>query len=87
MAPGAPIPDDHMKEGVGLPDHPSTTVMTFPSFTLDNGQTLRDVVVGYSTYGTLNAVRGPGPCPSERRAERTKPSSSAVPAVDVVCDD
>lgn len=58
MAPrGAPIPDDHMKEAVGLPQHPSTTVATFPSFTLANGHVLTDVVVAYSTYGTLNAVR------------------------------
>lgn len=58
MAPrGAPIPDDHMKEAVGLPQHPSTTVATFPSFTLANGHILTDVVVAYSTYGTLNPVR------------------------------
>ena len=57
MAPAAPIPDDHMKEATGLPQHPSTTTVTFPSFTLANGQTLKEVVVAYSTYGTLDAVR------------------------------
>ena len=69
MGGAAPIPDDHMKEAVGLPQHPSTSTVTFPSFKLANGQTLTDVVVAYSTYGTLNAVRET-PRERERKRER-----------------
>lgn len=44
---------DHMKDaGLGLPT--GAKLMTLPHFTLESGITLKDVPVGYSTYGTLN---------------------------------
>ena len=44
---------DHMKDaGIGLPAT-GAHVVTFPSFTLENGETLRDVRVAYSSYGRL----------------------------------
>jgi|AntAceMinimDraft_11_1070367.scaffolds.fasta_scaffold103991_1 homoserine acetyltransferase len=62
MAPGATTTaaaaagGDHMKEAVGLPVHPSTRIVTFPSFRLGNGATLVSVELAFSTYGTLNEV-------------------------------
>jgi len=32
-------------------------VFALPSFTTSSGRTLKDVRVGYETYGTLNAAR------------------------------
>ena len=51
---------DHMKDaGIGLPAT-GVSVVTFPSFTLECGETLRDVQVAYSTYGALCASRDNG---------------------------
>ena len=49
---------------VGLP--PSATSMSFGRFELENGQYIDDVVLGYTTYGELNAVR-PSPPPALAR--------------------
>ena len=57
--------DDHMAvTAVGLP--PSATSMSFGRFELENGQYIDDVVLGYTTYGELNAVR-PSPPPALAR--------------------
>lgn len=48
--------DDHMLvTAVGLPD--GATSVSFGSFELESGQTIKDVVIGYTAYGTLNEVR------------------------------
>ena len=48
--------DDHMKiEALGLP--PGGEIMNFGKFNLENGFSIDEVVVGYTTYGTLNEVR------------------------------
>ena len=48
--------DDHMKiEALGLP--PGGEIMNFGRFDLENGFSIDEVVVGYTTYGTLNEVR------------------------------
>ena len=50
--------DDHMKvTAVGLPS--GALSATFGRYELENGQHIEDVVLGYSTYGTLNEVRHP----------------------------
>ena len=50
--------DDHMKvTAVGLPS--GALSATFGRYELENGQHIEDVVLGYSTYGTLNEVRLP----------------------------
>ena len=47
--------DDHMKvTAVGLPS--GALSATFGRYELENGQHIEDVVLGYSTYGTLNEV-------------------------------
>ena len=57
--------DDHMKiEALGLP--PGGEIMNFGKFNLENGFSIDEVVVGYTTYGTLNEVRR-DPRPSSRR--------------------
>jgi hypothetical protein len=53
------MPDDHMVvTAVGLPD--GATSLTFASFDLESGQVMRDVVIGYTEYGTLNEVSAKG---------------------------
>ena len=48
--------DDHMKiDALGLP--PGAEMMNFGRFDLENGFHIDEVTVGYTTYGTLNAVR------------------------------
>lgn len=48
--------DDHMTvTAVGLPE--GATSMSFGKFELENGQSIENVILGYTTYGTLNAVR------------------------------
>ena len=52
--------DDHMKiEALGLP--PGGEIMNFGKFNLENGFSIDEVVVGYTTYGTLNEVRSDRP--------------------------
>ena len=48
--------DDHMTvTAVGLPE--GATSMSFGKFELENGQSIENVILGYTTYGTLNEVR------------------------------
>ena len=52
--------DDHMKiEALGLP--PGGEIMNFGRFNLENGFSIDEVVVGYTTYGTLNEVHVASP--------------------------
>ena len=58
--------DDHMKiEALGLP--PGGEIMNFGRFDLENGFSIDEVVVGYTTYGTLNEVRRD--CPAQVPAD------------------
>ena len=58
--------DDHMKiEALGLP--PGGEIMNFGRFNLENGFSIDEVVVGYTTYGTLNEVRRD--CPAQVPAD------------------
>ena len=48
--------DDHMTvTAVGIPS--GAVSASLGKYTLENGQHIEDVVLGYSTYGTLNEVR------------------------------
>ena len=65
--------DDHMAvTAVGLPS--GATSMSFGRFELENGQYIDDVVLGYTTYGELNAVR---PSPPAALA-RIRPCANAL---------
>ena len=61
---------------VGLP--PSATSMSFGRFELENGQYIDDVVLGYTTYGELNAVR-PSPPPALAQSDRARRAFSVFP--------
>ena len=51
----APIPGDHMKDGMGLPKSSRSAVIE--AFVLESGATLRSAEVGYYVYGSLNSAR------------------------------
>lgn len=48
-----PVPGDHMKEGMGLPSSSFQYRVPVP-VTLEKGDTLSNIVIGYNTYGTLS---------------------------------
>jgi len=49
----APVPGDHMKEGMGLPATSKHYRLTVP-IVLEMGDTLSNCIIGYNTYGTLS---------------------------------